>query len=1084
MTSEQFDWAMNSCLVSTMDYIYRKNLRAASPEDLLQIEQFWLGFERILRAVSGELIMERLRNLELKPGCPSIYDLLYSHISSCNSEGVLVVAIRIITGLLQKSPTAFWGTVADAKPNVIADLIFASPTFPMLLQQSATGTWTPWDATYAGPFATSWIGPWMESIPRDRKCDACEVLLQSILISLPSRPGIGEAGLSACIRAGFDALAQAVSAFDGQDSALANGTTHLYADMTFNLVVKHIRVLQTSLQDIQKKQAEIGWATFKVSEAAMHLANVTMDLDTRLWFAQHRAILRQERLQDTVTRKSAEFWLAVRDIFQITPHRVEFASSILRTLGCLTSIEQFRKKKTDVKLDQQQLKFNQGLEATEQVLTNIIGIIADFDVPDLNNLMADKVPTYATIGLSLRGDSDLAEACAGVLKAWTEKLDRSAALEEMALLHTDQTLSSIIWAQDQLFRGAMPWSMIRPIVVMVKAVLQSLVDPSDGVLRKETIDSKSVSILITWWKQQWAFVSECCRQIENWSYYIERKVMTEFCREIMELAESLILEDGLFTSAVARARNKSESDAMKDILAPAKNHFGGMEMMIRLKDEWLVDVTTRVLCKILTRLRENALDINPTSRQHIIDACVPIPGTTKYKRATNLKDGQRADFLQALGHVEEEVQILSSSSVTSQPEKLKKQSSLDAWSKAGSSSAATSAKSNRDDVLELSKSLESPALKRIEAIRQAQAKAKSKAPDLKAISALKESRQREKALKAQRDAEAIAKAKQLRGEADGSLGVASKDRSEIMVHSSDEDSDNDSDDEEAIGQLAAISSGGQKSLDAAERKQLQALRDQTRRPVKKVRLQRSVKEMKARLLPPMDRLHNTVLAWDIFHEGNEPPSGPQASAVATTYSNPRSYQDTFFPLLASEAWRSFVTAKDELTSKPFGMNIASRANVDSFIEITFTLPVDEQRERGVFEGDILLVSESGEPLASQADRHCLARVHRTTFKKDRVEIIFRVASRGNALVPCLTPGGGVHGIKITNMTTIEREYAALESLQYYDLMDEVLKAEPSPILRYGDEKVNNYMANWALNKGQATAVLGAQENDGFTLIQG
>ena len=70
------------------------------------------------------------------------------------------------------------------------------------------------------------------------------------------------------------------------------------------------------------------------------------------------------------------------------------------------------------------------------------------------------------------------------------------------------------------------------------------------------------------------------------------------------------------------------------------------------------------------------------------------------------------------------------------------------------------------------------------------------------------------------------------------------------------------------------------------------------------------------------------------------------------------------------------------------------------------------------------------------------------------------------------------------MTTIEREYAALESLQYYDLMDEILKAEPSPILRYGDERVSNAMRNWALNRGQALAVMGAHENDGFTLIQG
>jgi senataxin len=84
----------------------------------------------------------------------------------------------------------------------------------------------------------------------------------------------------------------------------------------------------------------------------------------------------------------------------------------------------------------------------------------------------------------------------------------------------------------------------------------------------------------------------------------------------------------------------------------------------------------------------------------------------------------------------------------------------------------------------------------------------------------------------------------------------------------------------------------------------------------------------------------------------------------------------------------------------------------------------------------------------------------------------------------LTPNVSVYGVKITNMTTIEREYAALESLQYYDLMDEILNAEPSPILRYGEEKVSSCMDNFSLNHGQAMAVLGAHDNDGFTLIQG
>ena len=70
------------------------------------------------------------------------------------------------------------------------------------------------------------------------------------------------------------------------------------------------------------------------------------------------------------------------------------------------------------------------------------------------------------------------------------------------------------------------------------------------------------------------------------------------------------------------------------------------------------------------------------------------------------------------------------------------------------------------------------------------------------------------------------------------------------------------------------------------------------------------------------------------------------------------------------------------------------------------------------------------------------------------------------------------------MTTAQREFAALSSLEYYDLCSEVLEAKPSPIHKYGDEKISQVTAKYSLNKGQAQAILSANDNDGFTLIQG
>lgn len=1079
---KMFDWAVGPGLTIALDYIATKSPDQYDPETCDEMEQFWLGFEAILIKLRQNLFLDRLRNLKGKMNV-TIYDILLRHIGICEAEGALVAAIRVLSRLLKRSPKAIWDFIGDAKPNVIADIIISNKLYVHLLQQALDNAWVSLQPADSTPIATSWILPWLDSLSKDRKYDACETLLHTLFDRFSVNPELGEPARAACVRAGLDALTHTVLTFVNVESASAIGsTTHLYANMTVDLVTKYKTIILDNVSEPRNKGSTEGWTTFKVADAVASVVLAAMSLDQKLYY-EERQTVRTSTISHVQFRKSNDFWSMVMEMYDSSRDQVPIARDVLSSLQPLVSVEQIRAKKSGETLSKCAVAFNAMLKETADTIAMIIGRIGDLDVTELGSVFADRKPIKVTIGLSVHDEPDLANSSVQVLKAWTGEDDKTDAFQQLSQLHAEQTLSSIVATLEQLSRGSMPWGPIRPLITMIRAVLSGLVDPTSGVLRGEALNPKLVAILIRWWSDLWRFVSRCCAEIEPWSRYISNTIMTEFCREIMELAEAIIAEDGLFASAIAMKKDQAES--MKRLLEPAKDNFRGMENMIRLKDLWLVDVTVRVLCKILTRLRQNGLQINEQSKQFIIDASAPN-ASGKYAKTTNLKDQQRAELLEALGHKLEDIKPAQTIQVAYSADGTKKQSRLDAWSKSASSSSASSTKpqrSNRDDVLALSKSLENPLLKQLEARQKT--KSGPTVPDLKAISALKESRQRAKLEKAKRDAEAIAKAKQLRGESGDGLVTKDQTRSEIMVNSSDEESDDgESDDGDNGYQLAALSTGGQKSVDEAERRRLQALRDLTRRPVKKQRLQRSAKEMRARLIPPMDKLHNTILAWDIFHSGNEPPNGPMAVEVATKYRDPFSYRDTFFPLLASEAWRAFVTAKDEVTSQTFGMKIASRASVDSYLEITFTMEISQHRERGASEGDILLVSEAENPLNDKRARHCLGRVQKITYKKEMVETMYRVASRNNPLVACLSPGSTVYGVKITNMTTIEREYAALESLQFYDLMDEILKGRPSPMLTYGPEKLANYQQNWALNKGQALAVLGAQDNDGFTLIQG
>ncbi len=273
-------------------------------------------------------------------------------------------------------------------------------------------------------------------------------------------------------------------------------------------------------------------------------------------------------------------------------------------------------------------------------------------------------------------------------------------------------------------------------------------------------------------------------------------------------------------------------------------------------------------------------------------------------------------------------------------------------------------------------------------------------------------------------------------------------------------------------------------MDEAERRRLRACALKQRGPVKKIKIQRSAKDMRARIIPPMDVLHQAILEWDIFHEEMTPPTVINVYLSQTRYSAQRTTRGPSSPLLVNEAWRSFVTAKNEAMAKPYGIKVLNRMSVDRFLEVTTSMPAAANKDRMLSDGDIVVLSQGEDPLNQPAKLHCLARIFKMTYKRDSLEVVYRLNSKGNQIMPVLLPGAEFFAAKITNMTTIEREYAALESLQYYDLMDEVLKAEPSPILDFGKEAVDNVMKNYALNNGQAKAILNAKENDGFTLIQG
>lgn len=65
-----------------------------------------------------------------------------------------------------------------------------------------------------------------------------------------------------------------------------------------------------------------------------------------------------------------------------------------------------------------------------------------------------------------------------------------------------------------------------------------------------------------------------------------------------------------------------------------------------------------------------------------------------------------------------------------------------------------------------------------------------------------------------------------------------------------------------------------------------------------------------------------------------------------------------------------------------------------------------------------------------------------------------------------------------------REFAALKGLPYYDLVEEILAAEPSMPAHIQPHEIKFTMDAYSVNEPQAAAIVGASQSKGFSLIQG
>ncbi|KAF1851851.1 tRNA-splicing endonuclease-like protein [Cucurbitaria berberidis CBS 394.84] len=1058
LLKSEFEWAVRDHFVNVMLKVQMSNL------DLSLVPLFWNGARLIIGRMDRELITDSIRGLD-----GEFYRLMLDHLS-LRSEGFLDL-IASMKQLLEKSPVDFWDGMNAVTPSIatVVEQILNSPILNQILLAATEEDEQSMNNLNA---AFSWIPPFLTSIKEANLGPAVRPFAHALFGRFQSDQ-YSRTARTHCFKEGLKVLDYAFRKM-GEGKTIDKFVGQPTVNGMLDMLSTHIQLLVTSLKRFKSSkdhQVDLQLA-LSVIQHAFQLEAQSLIIE--------RQLISAKQPSPTETPPSSPIWKTV--LRAIDSDSLELATHLLIAGRGLIGLELLQMKSGVDKVPATVRHFNDRFKLLSQSITDVVDRLSEFDPSQLQALFGKPAAASAIVSLLFSSTEDTRNSAIELLKVISLEDERRNALQHILRVHYKNVILGISDSVRQV-RHKKAFAPAPSMIRTCSDIIDVMCNSQDGILRARNFDSGDAGATMNLWKNLWDSLTMIFATTEAWSNlgFYNKHMMMDFCRDTMQFADMLFDQCSIFATALKGSstdeeEGTSKTELLQELLALPANAMEGLAKWLRLRDEFLSSKSVTLISKLLVRLHRVSIEIDPDTLSYMERV---LSGDVRAKLSTT----QQAELQQAL-------ETHLGRSLVKEEEPVKpKQASIEKWMSTGATSSPADAKSK------LLASLTSGSAAFQERRDQMRA-SESKATKQKAIDDQKNAQQAEFRRKRQLElqkrekekAAAIAKAKAARGvsmqiaEAGSGLeglGVLGKDQAakgEGLMHSSDESDDDDGDiDEDLFGIKKAKVKVGSKTNIVNEIK--------VQMPIKKKRVQRSVKDMRARLAPDLSSLHRTILGWDYFHEGDFPPkSRPDIySKVPSTFRTPNDYQSTFEPLLTLEAWQGFVKAREDNQAKPYEVRITSRASVDAFQEVGSTMTHVENKEVTISEGDIILLSQSKSPSANEPT--CLARVFRVKRKQQHIEVSYRVVP-GNPLSSALQPNNTLLGTKLQSITPLEREYGALKGLQYYDLCDEIIRAKPSPLLTYKDTQIQPLISTYNVNKAQAKAIKSAIDNDAFTLIQG
>ncbi|PWN36784.1 uncharacterized protein FA14DRAFT_140737 [Meira miltonrushii] len=340
------------------------------------------------------------------------------------------------------------------------------------------------------------------------------------------------------------------------------------------------------------------------------------------------------------------------------------------------------------------------------------------------------------------------------------------------------------------------------------------------------------------------------------------------------------------------------------------------------------------------------------------------------------------------------------------------------------------------------------------------------------------------------------------------LGTSTENKQKKSDTSSGE-SDSSDDDDGKLG-LADLTDG-KKASPAKMRSKIRSIEAPQRRAVileddaiQRARREREEADRKRRLreLPNFNPLHQTILSWPYDAEGNLPPSGFASKGSATskggfqptqlkpTYRNAEAYVESFLPMLLLECWAQMQAAREQVQKKavehtPILATVTGRSTIDAFDSLAITShPARGAQQVFLQETDVIYIRERAN---GGKQRTVMAKIDAFKMHPQGPRLTVRtcLTKDEQGMSSILVGGAQIEIGKLFSLTTLHREFIALQSVRYYDMLQSILTARSATKEFIRNEEIEAAQRNYSVNKPQAEAILSAISSpQGFQLIQG